>query len=223
MLGRPGSGGAAPNSPHLVEAAAVPGEAPELALQVDDAGFPPDHLDPHLVVLLLQLADLLPVLVLLNQALCVLGLGVVPGMEGLPWRRTRPLSSHPEQSRSDQGQGPAQTPTASPGVSGTIARSFLDARSCAPVTINPHHSCRLPSPRHEPGTMPRGLVQCLVIAVTLLPTLRMGSRRLPGVGQLACSHTLTRGRACLCLPYSRDHTVTCTVGVQLRPIVFKCL
>lgn len=46
VLGGPGSGGAAPSRTHLVEAAAVPGEAPELALQVDDAGFPPDHLDP---------------------------------------------------------------------------------------------------------------------------------------------------------------------------------
>lgn len=59
-------GGATDSPPHLVEAAAVPGEAPQLALQVDDAGFPPDHFDPHLVVLLLQLADLLPVLVLLD-------------------------------------------------------------------------------------------------------------------------------------------------------------
>lgn len=59
-------GGATDSPPHLVEAAAVPGEAPQLALQVDNAGFPPDHFDPHLIILLLQLADLLPVLVLLD-------------------------------------------------------------------------------------------------------------------------------------------------------------
>lgn len=56
----------APGQPHLLEAAAVLGEAPEFALQVHDAGFPPDHLNPHLIVLLLQLADLFPVLVLFD-------------------------------------------------------------------------------------------------------------------------------------------------------------
>lgn len=61
--------GDTPAEPHLVQAAAVLGQAPELALQVDDAGFPPDHLDPHLIVLLLQLTDLFPVLVLFDQAL----------------------------------------------------------------------------------------------------------------------------------------------------------
>lgn len=68
---------------HLVEGAAVLGETSQLALQVHDAGFPPHHLNPHLVILLLQLADLLPVFVLLDQALGVLALCFVAGMEGL--------------------------------------------------------------------------------------------------------------------------------------------
>ena len=35
----------APAPTHLLEGAAVLGEAPQLALQVDDAGLPPHHLD----------------------------------------------------------------------------------------------------------------------------------------------------------------------------------
>ena len=110
---------------HLLEGAAVLGEAPQLALQVDDAGLPPHHLDAHLVVLLLQLADLLPVLVLFDQALGVLGLRFVPGVEGLPGRRrTRPLGSLPPAVRPPP---PNQTQDARPParVSATAAPALF--------------------------------------------------------------------------------------------------
>lgn len=53
--------------PYLVKEVVVLGEAPEFALQVDDARLLPHHLDSELVVPLLQLPDLLPVFILLNQ------------------------------------------------------------------------------------------------------------------------------------------------------------
>ena len=126
-----------PVQPHLVEAAAVLGQAPKLALQVDDAGLPPDHLDSHLVIPLLQLSDLLPVLVLLDQALRVLGLRFVPGMEGLRGGgrgggrgvgRTRPLwfFTPPAPPKSEAGH-----PFPGPGVGRVGSRSFLDPNSWA--------------------------------------------------------------------------------------------
>lgn len=68
---------------YLVEEVAVLGEAAQFALQVDDARFLPHHLDPQLVVPLLQLPDLLPVFILLNQAVGVLGLSLIPRAERL--------------------------------------------------------------------------------------------------------------------------------------------
>lgn len=62
-------------------------EAPKLAVQIDDAGLLPDHLDSEFVVLFLQLSDLLPIFVLLDQALGILCLCLVTGMEGLQKER----------------------------------------------------------------------------------------------------------------------------------------
>lgn len=82
--------------PYLVEEVAVLGEAAQFALQVDDARLLPHHLNPQLIIPLLQLPDLLPVFILLYQAVGVLGLSLVPRAERLqggrepPWHQTEP-------------------------------------------------------------------------------------------------------------------------------------
>lgn len=63
--------------PYLVMKIIVLREPPEFALQVNNTSFLPDHLNSEFIISLLQLSNLLPVFIFLNETMRILCLSLI--------------------------------------------------------------------------------------------------------------------------------------------------